>query len=143
MTHRLRDDDTKVRRAALRALGRIAIDTPIPELPRPVGDLFTEFTGLAQDRRIALAGGLLRSGFFSGNRELLREMIEAAHARLADADLICAPYVAALDYLESDRAPAVLERQQPEMREAVQLLVEGLDRRHDGDQLESGEQSTK
>ena len=61
---------------------------------------------------------------------MLRETIAAVRANLADAEPICAPYVTALDYLESDRAPAVLERQQPEMREAVQLLVEALDRRH-------------
>jgi hypothetical protein len=33
------------------------------------------------------------------------------------------PYRIALEYLDSDRDAAVLERQQPEMREAVLLLV--------------------
>jgi hypothetical protein len=34
------------------------------------------------------------------------------------------PYEIAAEYLSSDRDPAVLERQQPEIREAVLLLVD-------------------
>ncbi|MCH7783332.1 hypothetical protein IID62_09735, partial [candidate division KSB1 bacterium] len=34
----------------------------------------------------------------------------------------------ALDYLKSDRDPMIMERQQPEMREAIQLLVDAFDK---------------
>ncbi|MEW5804052.1 MAG: hypothetical protein AB1847_18300 [bacterium] len=45
---------------------------------------------------------------------------------LSDAKALYAPYMIALEYLQSGRDPAVMERQQPEMREAIQLLVDAF-----------------
>lgn len=66
--------------------------------------------------------------------ESVREAIRAVTPRLGDSDELLAPYSIALDYLESGKDVAVLERQQPEMREAAELILDLYEsRREDAD----------
>ena len=123
----LKDEDSNVRGSAVTALGRIASEIPIPNLSQ-VMDAFIEETLESPKEQLESAVQiLLRSVFRSANLGLIHDTIEVVTSRLDDAEELCAPYVAALKYLRSDRDPAVMERQHPEMREAVQLLVEVFD----------------
>ncbi len=72
---------------------------------------------------------LLRSAFESGAPERIARAIESTAGAANDNcnDALLAPYITALHYLQADRDPAILERQQPEMREAVQLLIDAYD----------------
>ena len=66
---------------------------------------------------------LIKAAFGSSNIANIRVAIESAKVNSKYDDTFFAPYNIALEYLESDRDPAVIERQHPEMRDAVQLLT--------------------
>jgi hypothetical protein len=108
-------------------LGRIASEKPIPDLARVIGALIEEMADELRERAVSVVRMLLRSAFRSANLEMIRDAIDVVASRLSDSEALCAPYVAALEYLQSGRDPAVMERQHPEMREAVQLLVDVFD----------------
>ncbi len=72
-----------------------------------------------------------KTAFSSGNLAKVREAIESAKINLKYNDMFFIPYNTALKYLESDRDPAIIERQHPEMRDAVQLLVKVYDEGND------------
>ena len=66
----------------------------------------------------------LRSAFSAQNQKRVREIITSAKAHLDLPGQFYSPYDIALEYLESEEAPVILERQHPEMREAVLMLVD-------------------
>ena len=66
----------------------------------------------------------LRSAFSDQNLKSIREIITSAKAHLDLPDQFYLPYDIALEFLESEEAPVILERQHPEMREAVLMLVD-------------------
>jgi len=70
---------------------------------------------------------LLRSAFRSGDLGIVRALLENVCCHVPDGDALCVPHKVALNYLAGDRAPAVLERQHPEVREAAELLVSLFD----------------
>jgi HEAT repeat protein len=123
----LRDVDYGVRASAVTALGRIASEIPIPHLAEVIGALVDEVADRLLDRDAPLVRMLLRSAFRSANLEMVRDSIQIVMSRLSNAEALCAPYVVALEYLQSNRDPAIMERQHPEMREAMQLLVDAFD----------------
>lgn len=63
------------------------------------------------------------SAFSSGDIEMIEASIENATKGFENGENIFKPYVTALEYIKSNEDPATIERQQPEMREAVNLLV--------------------
>ena len=67
---------------------------------------------------------LLRSCLRANNPKLLDELLAQIADHLPGTAIFCLPYKVAAEYLRSDRNPAVLERQHPEMREAAQLVIE-------------------
>ena len=109
------------RGAAVTALRCIALDGPVPRLIEVLGTLLREASD--DGNRAEFARYLLRSAFRSGNPALIRDAVEIAVNALGDGEAIFAPHLTALAYIESDRDPAILERQQPEMREAAMLLA--------------------
>ncbi len=66
---------------------------------------------------------LLEILFRSGNPASIRDNLEYAKVEFEFENLFYAPYETALQYIESGYDPAIMERQHPEMRDAVQLLV--------------------
>lgn len=70
---------------------------------------------------------MLRTAFRSGNLKTVRDSIEFIKSKLDNSNEFCTPYLVALEYLDSNRNLAVIERQHLEMREAVQLLVNAFD----------------
>ncbi len=65
---------------------------------------------------------LLKAVLQSGDMDLILETVQKVSEELGSFGM-STPYGVAAEYLSSNRDPAVLERQQPEMREAVMLLV--------------------
>ena len=128
LTKCLKDEANNVRGSAVTALGRIASEIPIPNLAQVMKALIEEAIESPKELLESAVQMLLRSVFRSANLGLIHDTIETVTSHLDDAEELCAPYVAALRYLQSDRDPAVMERQHPEMREAVQLLVESFDK---------------
>ena len=69
---------------------------------------------------------LLFSAFRSNDIEMINASIESAKKGFENGEETFSPYIIALEYIKSNFDPAIIERQQPEMREAVQLLVDSF-----------------
>jgi hypothetical protein len=70
---------------------------------------------------------LLKSVLQSNNTSVIVEAVQIISDELSSRGM-SGPHEIAADYLNSNKDPAVLERQQPEIREAALLLVEGIER---------------
>ncbi|MCI0698798.1 ATP-binding protein [candidate division KSB1 bacterium] len=97
------------------------------DLNQVLTTLIEELTDGPQERVEVAIRTLLRSAFRSANLEMIRKTINIVAAHFSDAEAFYAPYVTTLEYIQSDRDPAILERQHPEMRDAIQLLVDIFD----------------
>ena len=64
---------------------------------------------------------------FPKPKKLLTVYIDQWHQIIRYLKILISPYVIALECLESDRYPAVIEHQHPEIGDAVQLLVACFD----------------
>ena len=102
-----------VRGSAIKALGRIASEMPVDNLREIIPKQFSR----------SVVRAFIKAAFGSSNIAKIRVAIESAKVNSKHDDTFFAPYNIALEYLESDRDPAVIERQHPEMRDAVQLLT--------------------
>ncbi len=65
----------------------------------------------------------LKVAFRSYDLKRIRQIIENVKAHSKFNNSFFYPYIIAVEYLDSDRDPGVIERQQPEMRDAVELLA--------------------
>jgi len=123
----LKDKVEHVRFRVVAALGRISSEKQIPNLLDVInvlGDLIDEEL-IKKDE--ASLRQVLHSAFRMGDLKIVQKSIEIVKSKLDNSDEFCAPYLIALEYLESNRNPAVIERQHLEMREAVLLLVDAFD----------------
>ena len=119
----LNDSANNVRKSASVALGRIGLDKPIPELASVIKNIINAIDSMPQEKATSLICQLLQAAFRSADLDTVHESINVVMGRVENAESFCTPFVVALEYLQSDRDPAIIERQHPEMREAVQLLV--------------------
>jgi len=124
----LHDEANNVRGSAATALGRIALEKPISKLPQVTIAFIEAIRNKQRKKMVSFIHPLLRASFRSANLEVVRDTIDAVMSRLSDAEALCAPYTLALEYLQSGRDPAVMDRQHQEMREAIQLLVDAFDK---------------
>ena len=76
----------------------------------------------------SVARHLFKAVFSSGDLKYLHNALKIARTQLSIDEDFYNPYMVAIDYLASGRDPAVIERRNPEMRDAVQLLVELFDK---------------
>lgn len=76
---------------------------------------------------LSIARTLMRAAFRTGDLEVIQQSIQLIVSLFSNEEALWLPYAAALEYLKKDRDPEVLERQQLEMREAVQLIVDVFD----------------
>jgi hypothetical protein len=60
---------------------------------------------------------------------MIEASVENARKGVANGDEVFRPDIIAVEYIKSNKDPAIIERQQPEMREAVQLLVDSYESR--------------
>ena len=116
---------------AVAALGRIAVSRPIRHSPE-VLDVSLALLPVDYPEILTIARQFLHSAFMSADIGLIRQSIDIVLRRIEDGSEVFAPHVTALKYLDSDRDPAVLERQHPEMREAAQLLIDLFDEQAGG-----------
>ncbi len=119
----LNDPADNVRGSAAAALGRIAAGISVSGQHRVLDTISEGFADLPQGLKLQILRGLLRAIFGSGDLDLIQRGIEVLACEIDAPRAFWLPYEIALEHLASGRDPAVLERQQPEMREAVELLV--------------------
>ncbi len=120
----LKDRARDVRSSAIVALGYIADDLTGPQI-RNLLSVFIESNMPSWSfRRVIpiLLRAIFRAGDLASIRASLRKVRE-----VASDEGLWQPYEVAYEYLSTDRDPIILEQQQPEMREAVMLLVDLFD----------------
>jgi vesicle coat complex subunit len=123
----LHDEANGVRGSAATALGRIGTGEALTAVVDAIPNLIEGLRAEPETTRIQLAGLLLRAAFRSGNLIVIQEFLKEFVSQFEDGEEIFLPYRIALDFLHSDREPAILQRRPPEMREAVELLVSIFD----------------
>ena len=123
----LKDDASNVRGSAATALGRIGSGEAIAGLMEAIEALIDERHGQGEPPLAHALALLLRSAFRAGGIAAIRSAVACVEQRLPDGPSLCAPHRTALDYLDADRDPAILDRQHPEMRDAVEMLIEAFD----------------
>ncbi len=149
----LKDEDPINRRSAVKALVRIGSDHAVSSLIECLKDedpikhgsaatalariiennhitnLFTIFNSIisAADlhlyHMIPLIRTLLKVSFRACNLDNIIDSINHIKSTINLSDVFYIPYNVAIEYLNSGKHPAIIERQHPEVREAVQLLV--------------------
>ncbi|MGE5343708.1 MAG: HEAT repeat domain-containing protein [Candidatus Omnitrophota bacterium] len=122
----LTDRMIDVRISAIIALGKIAEKKPFKNLELVIQSLIEIKTKKTSGLIKKTLEILLESTFRSGDIETVTASIEGIKD-IENGYYIFKPYYIALEFIQSKRDPSVLERQQPEMRDAVQLLVDAFD----------------
>jgi len=124
----LRDHYPIVRATAAAALGRISMARPIAEMDQVLEALLRDWLERSTDANWRIVHSVLRSAFEFGDLDKVSRMLDLLVGRLELARRYCEPHLLALQYLRAKRDASILERQHPEMRDAIGLLVEVYDR---------------
>ncbi len=111
-----------VRGSAAAALGHFADEIRGSEIRKALRVLVESSTNGGGSRLHRVLQTFLRALFRSADLESIRESIREA-VMVSTHEGFWRPYEIAAEYLSSERDPAILEQQHPEMREAVLLLV--------------------
>jgi HEAT repeat protein len=119
----LDDQASAVCASAATAITRIAEKTVTEHLGRVLPVIVAKLPARHMRRLRPVVPSLLASAFRSRDLNVVREAIQAVESRWQDGAAIYAPHAVALKFLKSGRSPEIIERQQPEMREAVEMLV--------------------
>ncbi len=119
----LNDNAANVRISAALALGYIAAGFSVSGLHRVLGTISEAIAELPRGSSLEILRGLLQAIFGSGDLDLIQRGVELLVREIDAPQAFWLPYEITVKHLVSDSDPAVLERQQPEMREAVELLV--------------------
>ncbi|MCP4654785.1 MAG: HEAT repeat domain-containing protein [bacterium] len=118
----LEDPAPAVSSNAAASLGRLIDQLTGPQLEHVSRILIESAIEPDEGRFSRILPSFLRASFRTGDADAIRKAIEMVSEKLA-TPVILTPYKIAAEYLSSGRDPAILERQHPEMREAVLLLV--------------------
>ncbi len=125
----LKDEDKDVRISASIALGKIASQNPIPNIDRLQRSLSEIKNNNNLPSIIKASRELLDSAFRSGQEAIIEAAVNQVLEDYKNGADIFEPYVLALAYIKSGRDPGFIERQHPEMRDAIRLLVQSFDQR--------------
>lgn len=125
----LKDKANNVRISSIIALGKITLKKPIKHLDQVIQSLIEIKTDEILNGLLKALRNLLDSGFCSGDIEMIEASVEQAKKGFKNGEEIFLPYIIAVEYIKSQRDPAIIERQHPEMREAVQILVDSFDKK--------------
>ena len=120
-------DAEDARRSAIFALRRVGTVDAISGLLKALPEIVHTARNTEGSSVSGVASSLLRAAFHAANIELASELVERLTPLLPDPDEFLLPYRIAIDYLRSGRERSILARQHPEMREAVQLLIDAFD----------------
>ncbi|MCK4766171.1 MAG: HEAT repeat domain-containing protein [Candidatus Aminicenantes bacterium] len=121
------DKAKDVRISSIIALGKIASTRPVQNIDKVIRVLIEIKSNEIRNLIVKAIRELLDSAFRWGDVDTISASVEHAKKGFKKGPEIFKPYIVALDYITSNRDPAVLERQQPEMREAAQLLIHTFD----------------
>ena len=119
----LQDEDDIVRSSAAIALGRISNLTAIPRIAEIMETLIGEMAADAPVILHKIVNDLMRSAFRSRDLHSVGKALAVLESKLPDGAELCVPYTSALKYLNEGRNPAILERHNLEMRDAVLMVV--------------------
>lgn len=122
----LHDEAKNVRVSSLIALNKIASRKKIQQTDKIIEALIDVREKKLLDVEDKMIRRLLRSAFRTGNLDVITASVKHARKGFEINDEFFRPYIVALEYIKSGNDPAILERQQPEMREAVQLLTDSF-----------------
>ncbi len=124
----LRDKDAVVRVTVAAALGLISMARPVAEMDQVLEALLRDWRERSTGTKWRIVHSVLRSAFEFGDLDKVSRMLDFLFARLEDARRYCKPHLLAMEYLRNNRDAAILERQHPEMRDAIGLLIDVYDR---------------
>ena len=125
----LSDKAQDARNSASMALTRIAVEKQISNLDKVIEKIFEHLKEVKQEIVYSVTRNLLKAAFGSADLKAISNALESARRYLNLDKFFYIPYEIAFEYLRSEREPAIMERQHPEMRDAVQLLVNLFDKR--------------
>jgi HEAT repeat protein len=119
----LSDKASDVHRSATVALARIATGTKISHLDKVLDKIMKHLSEGAQEISPSGVRDLFGVAFRSADLKIINTALESAKKYLNLDEFFYLPYETALEYINSKGDPAIMDRQHPEMRDAVQLLV--------------------
>ncbi len=120
----LSDKDNNVRNSASIALIHIAAEGALSTLDKVIDEIFEHLNDVEQKYRPSITRNLFRAAFRSADLKILGTALESAKKYLDLDALFYLPYEIAYEYIKSNANPTILDRQHPEMRDAVQLLID-------------------
>lgn len=83
---------------------------------------------ISRERLESILQMLLQSTFRYSDIKIVHNALDIVMSRIEGTENLCAPYKIALEYLESNKDPAILENQHLEMRDAANVLIDLFDR---------------
>lgn len=119
----LQDEARNVRGSAILALERFTTEMRIFHLDKVIDKIMENLTSGPGKINPSVVRYLIKAAYQSADLEIISSAIESAKKYLELDDFFYLPYEIAFDYIKSNYDPAVIDRQHPEMRDAVQLLV--------------------
>jgi len=119
----LNDKASDVRSSARIALVHIAAEGALSTLDKVIYKIFEHLRNVEPIYLPSIARSMFRAAFRSANVKIIDSALESAKKYLDLSDFFYLPYDIAFEYIKSNANPAILDRQHPEMRDAVQLLI--------------------
>jgi len=124
----LKNESQNVRISSMIALGKIAQKKPFQNIDLVIRFLVKLRIDASYESRILEAlRNLIDSAFRLGDIETIAASIDHIKHGVQSGEEFLKPYAIALNFIKSGRDISIIERQQPEMREAVLLLVDAFD----------------
>jgi HEAT repeat protein len=120
----LSDNYSGVRSSARIALIHIAAEAAISQLDRVIDRIFENLRDVEQIYLPSIARSMFKAAFRSAELKIIGAVLANAKKYLALDAYFYLPYEIAFEYIKSNADPAILDRQHPEMRDAVQLLID-------------------
>jgi HEAT repeat protein/DNA-binding transcriptional ArsR family regulator len=119
----LSDEARDVRGSAGIALLRIAAEAPVSNLEQVIDQIFRHLKETEPQAVTYILRFFLRGTFHFADVKIIHSALDSAKTYFNPDESFYSPYENALEYLESAKNTAILDRQHPEMRDAIQLLV--------------------
>jgi HEAT repeat protein len=120
----LSDKAHDVRISARIALIHIAAEVAISQLDKVIDKIFEHLNNVEEEYLPSITRKLFRAAFRSADLKIIGAALESAKKYMDLSELFYLPYEIAFEYIEANGDPAILDRQHPEMRDAVQLLID-------------------
>jgi len=120
----LNDDNIHVQNSVIIALVRILAEINVSNFEKVIRRIIEHLNKISEKVEPIIIRNIFKIVFATSNMKMIRYVVESIKAWPEFDDTFYNPYTIALEYLDSDRDPAIIERQHPEMRDAIQLLVE-------------------